>query len=227
MDAPSSQSQIDALRRQIDALEQRQANLSLLDGLVNEVAGALDVRAVLDRIFAISEPVLRHDAMSIAMPHADREHITLHAVTGALRHLRVPWEQKLRDTSLVQREWESVLIDDLPANPTYAPLPAVKEGMRSLIVIPVRLEGELRAWVNFWSRTPGHFTTTDVPIARRVAAYVGLILSHQRLAEQIRQNEELRLQSSNQELLDQFLAAVDDSATIETVFEAVTAIAAK
>ena len=122
------------------ALKERAANLDLLDGLMSTITGVLDVRQVFDRIFEVSQPALPHDAMSIAVPTPDGSRVTLYATTGALRHLPVPWEQPLQDTALVKRDWDSVLIEDLPANQVYAPLPSVKAGMRSLIIIPVRLE---------------------------------------------------------------------------------------
>ena len=114
------------------ALQAREANLELLDDLMNAVTDVLDVREVFDRIFEISQRSLPHDAMSIAVPAPDGTRITLYATAGALRHLPVPWEQPLQDVSLVQRDWDFVIVDDLPANPVYAPLPAVKKLNRPL-----------------------------------------------------------------------------------------------
>jgi transcriptional regulator with GAF, ATPase, and Fis domain len=213
--------------RRAAALQERTRNLDLLDGLMHTITGVLDVRSVFDRIFDVSQSALPHDAMSIAVPTADGTRVTLYARTGALRDLPVPWEQPLADTSLVQREWDSILIDDLPANPVYARLPSVTAGMRSLVIIPVRLEEQLRAWVNFWSATPGRFTPADVPLARRIAAHITLTLSHQRLAEQALLNEELRARTTNLELLDELLVALIDSGDLRDVFERISAIAGK
>src|SRR6185295_8600247 len=104
----------------------------------------------------------------------DGTRVTLYATTGALRNLQTPREMPLGDPSLVQQSWDFVLIDDCLANPRYATIPSVKAGMRSLVIIPVRLDAQLRAWVNFWSRTPGRFTADDVPVARRIAAHITL-----------------------------------------------------
>ena len=208
--------------RRAAALEERRSNLDLVDGLLTTITGVLDVREVFDRIFEISQRALPHDAMSLAVPSPDGTRVTLYARTGALRELPVPWEQPLQDTSLVHREWDHVRIDDLPADPVYAPLPSVKAGMRSLIIIPVRLEEQLRAWVNFWSATPGRFSDEDVPIARRIAAHVTLALSHQRLAEQARRNEELRAKSEKSELLDEVLASVTSAGELPVVFDRIS-----
>jgi hypothetical protein len=142
-DTPNATS-VDHLHRLAERIE----SLDVLDRLMNTITAVLDVREVFDRIFEISQTALPHDAMSIAVPTPDGTRVTLYATTGALRHLPVPWEQPLQDTSLVERAWDFVLIDDLPANPVYAPLPSVRAGMHSLVIIPVRLEEQLRAWVN-------------------------------------------------------------------------------
>jgi transcriptional regulator with GAF, ATPase, and Fis domain len=211
--------------RRMAALQERTANLDLLDGLMSTITGVLDVREVFDRIFQISQPALPHDAMSIAIPSPDGTRVTLYARTGALGHLPVPLELPLGDPSLIDREWEFVLKEDCGEDPRYATIPSVKAGMRSLIIIPVRLEEQLRAWVNFWSATPRRFTTADVPVARRIAAHVTLTLSHQRLAEQARLNEELRARTTNLELLDHLLAAVIDTGDLPGVFGRISQIA--
>ena len=213
--------------RRAAVLQERTANLAVVDGLMNTITGVLDVREVFDRIFEISQRALPHDAMSLALPSSDGEKVTLYARTGALRHLPVPWEQPLSDPSLVERQWEHVLLPDVLEHPRYAGLPAAAAGMRSLVVIPIRLDDQLRAWVNFWSATPNQFTEDDVPVARRIAAHITLILSHQRLAEQARLNEELRARTTNIELLDELLSALTDSGDLRDVFGRITATAGK
>ena len=213
--------------RRAAALQARENSLGLLDGLMSTITGVLDVREVLDRIFEISQRALPHDAMSIAIPSADGTRVTLYARTGALRHLPAPQELSLGDRSLLDAPWEFILKEDCREDPRYAGIPSVQAGMRSLIIIPVHLEEQLRAWVNFWSAIPGRFKPDDVPVARRIAAHVTLTLSHQRLAEQARLNAELRAQATNLELLDELLAALTNAGEVRDVFERLSAIARK
>ena len=213
--------------RRAATLQERAANLDLLDGLMSTITNVLDVREVFDRIFEISQRALPHDAMSIAIPSQDGKRVTLYARTGALRHLPVPLELPLGDPSLLDGAWEFVLKADCREDPQYATILSVQAGMRSLIIIPVRLEEQLRAWVNFWSATPGRFTTADVPVARRIAAHVTLTLSHQRLAEQARLTEELRARTTNLELLDELLVTISDSDELSEVFDRISAVAGK
>src|SRR5262249_41514952 len=213
--------------RRVAARQERDASLDLLDGLMNAITGVLDVRDAFDQIFEISQPALAYDAMSIAVPTADGTRVTLYATTGALRGAPTPVEYPLGDPSVVERNWEFLLVDDCLADSRYAWLPSVKAGMRSLLMIPVRLDQELRAWVNFWSVSPGRFTNDDVPIARRIAAHITLALSHQRLAEQTQRAEELRARTTSVELLDELLAALTDAGDIPDVFGRISDIARK
>jgi hypothetical protein len=72
--------------------------------------------------------------------------------------------------------------------------------------LPVRLQGRVAAILVFLSRAGAWCTPADVPVARRIAEHVGLALSHHGLAEQARQNEELRARTATLELLDELLA---------------------
>ena len=52
--------------RRAMALQERTTNLEVLDGLLATLTGVLDVREVFDRVSAIAQKVLPHDAMSIS-----------------------------------------------------------------------------------------------------------------------------------------------------------------
>jgi hypothetical protein len=66
-----------------------------------------------------------------------------------------------------------------------------------------------------------------VLVARRITDHVALALSHRRLAEQARHNEELRARTEKTELLDELLAALIDSGDLPDVFGRVSVIARK
>jgi transcriptional regulator with GAF, ATPase, and Fis domain len=213
--------------RRVAASQSRTTSLDVLDALVHTIVDVLDVREALDRISLISQRALEHDALSIAIPSADGTRLTVFARTGALRHLEGPWEGPIADASLVQTDWEYRLVDDCLDDPLFNTIPSVQAGMRSRIIIPVRIEGRVRAWINFWSSRAARFKVTDVPVARRIAAHVALVISHQRLAERARLTEELRARTTNLELLDDLLAALTHASDLREVFERVSTIAGK
>ena len=209
------------------ALQERQTNLDALDGLLNTVAGVLDVRGVFDRISTIGNTVMPHDAMTIVVTTKVRDIVRLYAATGALRHLPVPHEIKIPNPDLLQGHWEFELIDNIQEDPRYASAPSAKAGMRSLLTMPIRSGGELLGGVNFVSATAGRFTRDDVPMARRITDHIALTLQHERLAEEMRQSEELRSRTANVALLDDLLAAVSDSGELRQVIDRVSDIAQK
>jgi transcriptional regulator with GAF, ATPase, and Fis domain len=213
--------------RDAAALRARESSLELLDSILSTVSGVLDVREVFDRIFEISQRAMPHDAMAIAIANPEATHVKLYATTGAIRHLPIGLEIPMPDPSLVQREWEFELIEDMLEDPRYVKTNSAKAGMRSLIMIPVRLDQRVRGWVNFFSRTPRYFTPDDVSVARRIAAHIVLTLSHQRLAKQARLTEELRARTTNLELLDEILTTLVDSGDLTGVFGRISAIAGK
>jgi transcriptional regulator with GAF, ATPase, and Fis domain len=60
------------------------------------------------------------------------------------------------------------------------------DGLRSLLRVPVRLEGEVVGGLNFLSRQVGLYREEDAEIARRIADQVALVLSHEKLAVEAR-----------------------------------------
>src|SRR5262249_32310206 len=105
--------------------------------------------------------------------------------------------------------------------------PATRAGMRSMLFVAIRLDGQLFGGLNFYSRTPRHFVRDDVLVARRITDHVALALSHARLAEKARQHDALRSRTTNLELLDGLLGTLIDSVEIPVAFGRISTIAGK
>jgi len=208
------------------ALRERTNNLQMLDGLLHTLTGVLDVRQVFDRVSAIAQKVLPHDGLSIAEVLGDGEMYRVHASSG-LGNLPEPCDLKLPDRTLVTEDWDYRIIDDARERPEYASGPGGSAGMRSMLLVLIKLEGRNFGGLNFYSRTPGRFTKDDALIARRITDHVALAMSHSRLAEQARQHEALRAMAARNELLDDLLSALVDSGELADIFEKVSAIARK
>jgi transcriptional regulator with GAF, ATPase, and Fis domain len=213
--------------RDAAAVHARAANLEMLDGLLETLATALDVREVFDRISQVSEKVMTHDAMSISRPSADGRRVTILVTTGETGGLQAPFEIPNPAPGLRERPWEFVIVDDLSADPDFASTPAALRGMASLLTVPIAEEGRFPAAVNFFSRTKGHFTRDDVLVGRRIADHIALALSHQRLAGEERRAVELRARAANLELLDQLLATMTDATELHELFDRVSAVIKK
>jgi transcriptional regulator with GAF, ATPase, and Fis domain len=208
----------------VSALRQRIATLETLDGLLSTLTGVLDIREVFDRVSAIAQEVLPHDALSIAEAVDRGRGVRVHASHG-LGTIPQPYDYPAPDPRMVTEHWDWRLIDDVRDAPQFAEHPATRAGMRSMLFVAIRFEGQLFGGLNFYSRTPGHFVQEHILVARRITDHVALALSHARLAEAARHNVELRAQATQMELLDASLSEIVDSRELSDVFGRVAAVA--
>jgi transcriptional regulator with GAF, ATPase, and Fis domain len=212
--------------RQAAALRERAANLGMLDGLLKTLTGVLDVREAFARVSEIAHKVLPHDGISIAEMLPDGETVRMHASHG-LGDLPSPFDVRIPDPTLLEEEWDYRLIDDLQALPSYAATAGARAGMRSAMYVSIRFDGRLFGGLNFYSRTPARYVKDDVLVARRITDHVALALSHRRMADQARYNEELRAKAERNDLLDELLATLTDTGGLAEVFGRISAIAGK
>jgi transcriptional regulator with GAF, ATPase, and Fis domain len=167
--------------------------------------------------------VLPHDAMSVTTVLEAPLRVRVHALSG-FGDLPETFEMPMPDPSLVTEPWDFRIID-LQTDSRYASSPSVTLGMASVLGLPIRVDGRLRAGVNFYSCARDRFTRDDVLIARRIADHVALALSHHRLAEEVREADALRARAVNLGLLDDLLATLSDSGPLSEVFERISVMA--
>src|SRR5256885_14393014 len=82
------------------ALRERVANLDVLDGLIDTLAGVLDIRIVVDRVSELSGRVLPHDALSVPLLIGDGRHVRVFANSGITED-SPPFDAPLPDVSLL------------------------------------------------------------------------------------------------------------------------------
>ena len=87
------------------ALQERQANLEMLDGLLKTLTGVLDIRQVFARVSEISQRVLPHDAVAIGEVMPGGESIRMYASQGlgAGPTPAIPRRQNARDDAIPGR----------------------------------------------------------------------------------------------------------------------------
>jgi two-component system response regulator FlrC len=172
----------------LDAREtERLRKLEALAGLLPMIGRSLDVREVFDRVSAVAKRVLPHDAFALALLTEDRERVRIYAVSADADFsppAAIPLPPHEREF-LLGDPWEFIILDDMLADERWKDLPPARAGYRSSLRVSIRLDDrDLLGGINFMSRAPRAFSDEDVPVARRVADYVALALSHQRLAEE-------------------------------------------
>jgi transcriptional regulator with GAF, ATPase, and Fis domain len=211
----------------VEDLSRRLRRLEMLDGLLVTLIGVLDIRQVFDRVSEIAETVLPHDALAIAEIIDEGTSVRVHASRG-LGPIGTPFDVPTPDRRLVTEAGEFKRIDDLAAHEEYAGGPGRAAGMRSMLIVPIRVEGRQFGGLVFYSRSPGQYIDNDdVMVARRIADHVALAVSHHRLAEQARENEALRARTANLELLDDLLDAQIDSGDLRETCDRISATVKK
>jgi DNA-binding NtrC family response regulator len=207
------ESRLDRLRR-----------LELVDALLPTLFQVLDVREIFERLSAISQDVLRHDAMVLGLWSEDRQWIETYAQTSATR---LP-EINRNTWPIPQHEgWLCRLVDDVPGHPLERTSVWSATGVRSSIRVAVRLAGDVLGALNFSTRDPARYGANDLAIARHVGDYLALAMSHQRLADAARRAEELKLRAAQSDLLDELLEALTGAGELAEIFNRVSALAGK
>jgi transcriptional regulator with GAF, ATPase, and Fis domain len=146
--------------------------------LLGTIANVLDIRPVLPQVSSIVEPILPHDALSLASLERDGQ-VVVDAVTGDL-----PGAQPLAFRTPLPEEF---IIGDL----TSEPLPVVRgidptprlvaSGYRSVLGVSMRV-GDQTLGLAFWSKQRHAYRRCDVSTARQIADHLAVAVSHERLA---------------------------------------------
>jgi two-component system response regulator AtoC len=212
------------------ALRERSKNLLMLDQLLPTLTNVLDVRQVFARVSEIAKQVIPHDAIGLPLVSDDRQHLAAFATAGVPEGAFPPL-QPVPDTirHLLEQPWEYEVWDDVTtvSVPVFGKRSYSELGYRSILRVPVRFEGKINGALVFFSRNVATYSVADVVVAKRIADHIAMALSHQRLAENARRNQELRSRAARLELLDELLASVTGAGELPDVFGRVSAVAQK
>ena len=172
-----------------DAERRRRERLEQLEERLGSLSESLDVRQIFARISDGLQPILPHDLLVLTELDAQRRTLRILASAGEA-DIAVPEEpMPLTDGELVERGREKVIVRDLRielAGKSERERLLFASGMRSWLRVPVWTGDELHGGLGIFSREPARYRDEDVEVAERLADRVGLVLSHQRLAEEAR-----------------------------------------
>jgi transcriptional regulator with GAF, ATPase, and Fis domain len=169
------------------ALQQRTANLELLDELLATIGdGAL--HQVFDRMSHIARKVLPHDAMMLPVFLNDGIHARRYVTTG-VETTALPETIEIPEP-LRNPEWDFNIVEDLTTDSAGLAPQMAQMGFRSALRMPVRLDGRVAAGLAFVSRTPNAYTPDDVPAARSIAHRVALSLARERGFDAVKRADE-------------------------------------
>ena len=213
---------------------ERAVNLEHSVELLRTIADVLDIRRVFPRVSEIVGRVLPHDHLNLIF-HDHDGNVVLEARSNdtfpdvVMPHHTAPGEEGF------------VIIRDLATERLPATEPAdfydriAAAGFRSALGVHTFARDQ-GLWVGFWSKRAHAFSPHDVPVARRLADYIALAVSHEQLAEAERRVAEARAREERLEARVQSLAeeldvksgmgrAIGDSAGWRDVLKKATQVA--
>ena len=174
----------------------RRERIESLRGLLHTMAEALDLRQVFGDISEVVRGGLPHDILVVTSWGLDGTSFRIYAIAGAQVDDPAFWApMTLTGSDAAQLNRESYVIRDsqveVPPDSLRARLFG-QLGVRSALRVPMPLGKDVFGSIFFLARETDKFSEDDFDFAKRVADHLALALSHQRLAEAARRNEESR-----------------------------------
>ena len=182
--------------REAGSDRQRSAEIESSAELLRTISGVLDIRTVFPRISEIAKKMLPHDALAMVFVDQDR-----HFVRQAHAPDDFPDPPLVTHKTPLPRE---LIIADITTallpvfEPADAFAPVIAAGYHSFmgVMLPARQQV---IELSFWSKGVGAFEQRHLPLARRIADYVALSVSHEQLVEAGRQAAEAQAHAPVQE----------------------------
>ena len=180
---------------------ERRRRSEALEALLPALSRALDVREVFDQLSRAAAGILPHHRMLLAFFEEQAQAVRIHAYSGE-ELTDLPELFPLADEEWMRREEPEIIADARQhhAN-TQIGDPAIaarkeelmrEDEIRSLLRVPIRLEGKVVGGLLFLSRNLAQFREEDVETARRIADQIALALSHEKLALEARRAADAR-----------------------------------
>jgi len=174
----------------------RRERIESLRGLLQTMAGSLDIRQVFPQVSDVVRGGLPHDILAITSWANDGGSFRVYAIAGvqiddpsffAPMTLAGSERSQLNRDAYVIHDVEAEIPTDTTRGQIFRRL-----GARSALRVPMPLGTDVFGSVFFLSRQTDRFSEDDFDFARRIADHIALALSHQRLAEAARRDAESR-----------------------------------
>src|SRR5262249_44510853 len=159
------------------------------------------VRDIFGQMSEIAKQVIPHDTAIIGLHEENYTRVRVHALNMppgvfVAEVVDNPYPAGLNDG------WLFMIHRNLAEHPVEHDRLARRRGMRSAVRVAIWLDGVVVGILDLSSSKPSHYDDIDVAVARRMAEYIRLALSHKRLADAAREAEALRARTANVEALE-------------------------
>ncbi|HJZ73706.1 MAG TPA: sigma 54-interacting transcriptional regulator [Vicinamibacterales bacterium] len=191
-----------------DNLRERDAFHDLLPAL----ARGLDVRDIFRQLSTVAARIVPHDEATLLVQKSDG-HFEMFASTGTPREVTCVGG---REQTLNTREPQ--LLDSIPEP---------DRGLLSGLTVPVRTNDQFFGVLAMFSQRPQAYSARDLADAERLAAYLALAISHQRLADVVRDAALDRERAASIETSVELLRTIAGVLDVRSVFPRISAITSK
>jgi transcriptional regulator with GAF, ATPase, and Fis domain len=190
--------------------QQRSAEIESSVELLRTISDVLDIRTVFPRVSEIAKKMLPHDALTMVFVDQDRHFVRQAAAPNAFPDPPVVTAKTAMPNELIIADLTTAALPVFEPADAFAPV--ISAGYRAFmgVRLPAR---EQVIELSFWSKRPGAFEHRDLPLARRIADYVALSVSHEQLVEAARQAAEAQARAERLEARVQMLSEELESKT--------------
>ena len=203
---------------------ERMERLDALADVLPHMASALDVREIFERLAKVASRVIPHESAVVGINSEDRTEIRLYALSGEAARDGIPPVVPSPYPAAVVDTREFAIVRDLVNHPVERNGLAARLGFRSALRMPLWVDGRIKGVLDFSSRETDRYTEADLPVARRIADYVTLALSHKEIADKTQHAATIAERTSNLQVLEELLSTLMGVLDVREVFHRVSAI---
>src|SRR5262245_28057283 len=139
--------------------------------LLPALTRGLDVRDIFRQLSDVAVRIVPHEEAALLLQKTDGQ-FEMFASTGTPREVVC-----VHDHARALKTREPQVLDSIPGSPP---------GLRSGLTVPVGINDQFFGVLALFSQRPQAYSARDLADAERLAAYLALAISHQRLAEAVR-----------------------------------------
>jgi K+-sensing histidine kinase KdpD len=191
-----------------EGMETDVGRLDAFHDLLPALARGLDAREIFRQLSEVASRIVPHDEATLVIRNRMASRIC--ATTGKHEVVCVNANRNVLDTV---------------APRISRPISGAERGHCSGLTVPVRINDQLFGVIALLSRRPDAYSDRDLVHAQRLASYLAVAISHQRLAEQARDAAIERERSANVETSVELLRTISDVLDVRSVFPRVSEIA--
>lgn len=175
------------------ALEQRAAQLALLNDIGGEIAALADLNSVLERAARLVQERFGYHHAALFTLDRERGELVMRARAGKFAHLFPPDHHLKLGQGMVgwvSEHGEMLLANDVDAEPRYVNLYPDVIPTKSELSVPIRVGEKVIGVLDVQSDQPNAFSENDVLVIETLADQIAVAIENAHLYEAVRAGEE-------------------------------------